>query len=310
MALSSSKKVGTASSALFAVFCLVLSVCFAAGQTSTPSPSHYQQLARAIFQELVEIKSTESGVGSTPAAEAMSRRLLTAGFLAADVLVIGPAARKKNLVARLHGKGKDKPLLLLAHLDVVEARREDWSPDLDPFRFVEREGYFYGRGTQDIKDCAAILVTNFIRWKEEGWVPDRDLILALTADEERSDLDDGIRWLLENHRELIKAEYALNPDSGDFQSKDGKPYIVTLAAAEKEIHDSATADHQPRWSWLVATQGQRHLRAHRGPPAAGKLSVSSDAERSHSCAVRSDGPSRIRTTRCRHESCGAKSWRR
>ena len=234
MALSSSKKVGTASSALFAVFCLVLSVCFAAGQTSTPSPSHYQQLARAIFQELVEIKSTESGVGSTPAAEAMSRRLLTAGFLAADVLVIGPAARKKNLVARLHGKGKDKPLLLLAHLDVVEARREDWSPDLDPFRFVEREGYFYGRGTQDIKDCAAILVTNFIRWKEEGWVPDRDLILALTADEERSDLDDGIRWLLENHRELIKAEYALNPDSGDFQSKDGKPYIVTLAAAEKK----------------------------------------------------------------------------
>jgi len=182
----------------------------------------------------VEIKSTESGVGSTPAAEAMSRRLLTAGFLAADVLVIGPAARKKNLVARLHGKGKDKPLLLLAHLDVVEARREDWSPDLDPFRFVEREGYFYGRGTQDIKDCAAILVTNFIRWKEEGWVPDRDLILALTADEERSDLDDGIRWLLENHRELIKAEYALNPDSGDFQSKDGKPYIVTLAAAEKK----------------------------------------------------------------------------
>jgi acetylornithine deacetylase/succinyl-diaminopimelate desuccinylase-like protein len=234
MALSSSKKLGTASSALLAVFWLLLSVCFGAGQTSAPSPSHYQQLARNIFQELVEIKSTESGVVSTPAAEAMSRRLLTAGFPAADVQVIGPTVRKRNLVARLHGKGKDKPLLLLAHLDVVEARREDWSPDLDPFRFVEREGYFYGRGTQDIKDCAAILVTNLIRWKEEGWVPDRDLILALTADEERPDLDDGIRWLLENDRELIEAEYALNPDSGDFQSKYGKPYIVTLAAAEKK----------------------------------------------------------------------------
>jgi len=235
MALSFGKKLWTASPPLFGVFCLVLPVCFAVGQTSTPSPSHYQQLARDIFQELVEIKSTESGVGSTPAAEAMSRRLLSAGFPAADVLVIGPAARKKNLIARLHGKGKNKPLLLLAHLDVVEARREDWSPDIDPFRFVEREGYFYGRGTQDIKDCAAILVINFIRWKEEGWVPDRDLILALTADEERPDLDDGIRWLLENHRELIEAEYALNPDSGDFQSKDGKPYIVTLAAAEKKF---------------------------------------------------------------------------
>ncbi len=234
MPASSSKRLWTTWPSFFAIFYLVLPLYFAAGQTSTPSHSHYEQLARDIFRELVEIKSTESGVGSTPAAEAMSRRLLTAGFPASDVLVIGPAARKNNVVARLHGNGKNKPLLMFAHLDVVEARREDWSPDIDPFRFVEREGYFYGRGTQDIKDCAAILVTNFIRWKEEGWVPNRDLILALTADEERSDLDDGIRWLLENHRELIDAEYALNPDSGDFQSKDGKPYVVTLAAAEKK----------------------------------------------------------------------------
>lgn len=234
MALSSGKKLWTASPPLFAVFCLVLPVCFAAGQTSTPSPSHYQQLARDIFQELVEIKSTESGVGSTPAADAVARRLLAAGFSNDDVQVIGPNERKKNVVARLHGRGSQKPILLLAHLDVVEARREDWSPDLDPFRFIERDGYFYGRGTQDIKDCAAILVTNFIRWKREGWVSDRDLILALTADEERWDLDNGIRWLLENHRELIDAEYALNPDSGDFQSKDGKPYVATLAAAEKK----------------------------------------------------------------------------
>jgi acetylornithine deacetylase/succinyl-diaminopimelate desuccinylase-like protein len=198
-------------------------------------PTQYHQLARDIFQELVEIKSTESGVGSTPAAEAVARRLLAAGFSNDDVQVIGPNERKKNVVARLHGRGSQKPILFLAHLDVVEARREDWSPDLDPFKFVERDGYFYGRGTQDIKDCVAILTTNFIRWKQEGWVPDRDLILALTADEEGGDSPtNGIHWLLQNNRNLIEAEYSLNADAGDFQSKNGTPYIVPLAAAEKK----------------------------------------------------------------------------
>jgi len=172
--------------------------------------------------------------GSTPAAEAIARRLLVAGFAPADVQVIGPNERKKNLVARLHGKGAGKPILLLAHLDVVEAHREDWSPDLDPFKFVERDGYFYGRGTQDIKDCAAILATNFVRWKQEQWIPSRDLILALTADEEVGGDADGIQWLLQNRRELIEADYSLNLDIGDFQSKAGNPYIVPLAAAEKK----------------------------------------------------------------------------
>jgi len=200
----------------------------------TQSPAQYLQLAREIFKELVEIKSTESGVGSTPAAEALERRLLAAGFAPADVQVIGPDERKKNLVARLHGKGDGKPILFLAHLDVVEARREDWSPDLDPFKFIERDAYFYGRGTQDIKDCVAILTTNFIRWKQEGWIPKRNLILALTADEEVGGNANGIRWLLQNHRELIEAEYSLNLDAGDFESKNGMPYIVPLAAAEKK----------------------------------------------------------------------------
>jgi len=145
------------------------------GFAQTQGPSKYQQLGREIFKELVEIKSTESGVGSTPAAEAVAHRLLSAGFDSGDVLIIGPNERKKNLVARIHGKGAVRPILLLAHLDVVEARREDWSPDIDPFKLVERDGYFYGRGTQDIKDCAAILATNFIRWKQEGSTPDRDL---------------------------------------------------------------------------------------------------------------------------------------
>jgi acetylornithine deacetylase/succinyl-diaminopimelate desuccinylase-like protein len=195
----------------------------------TPS----EQLARDILRELVEIPSTESGVGSTPAARAVERRLLAAGFSREDVQVVGPGARKMNLVARLRGSGHDRPLLLLSHLDVVEAKAEDWSPDLPPFRFVERDGYFYGRGAQDIKDGAAILTANLIRWKQEGWLPGRDLILALTADEEGGP-DNGIAWLLRNRRELIDAAYGLNTDSGDFQSKAGVPFLVALAAAEKK----------------------------------------------------------------------------
>ena len=209
--------------------------CLAHAQTSAEAAQQYQQLARDIFQELVEIKSTESGVGSTPAAESVARRLISAGFPTSDVHVIGSNERKKNLVARLHGKRASSPiLLLLAHLDVVEARREDWSPDLDPFKFVERDGYFYGRGTQDIKDGAAILTANFIRWKQEGWVPEHDLILALTADEEIGGDANGVKWLLENHRELIDAAYCLNTDAGDFRSRGGSPYLVALAAAEKK----------------------------------------------------------------------------
>ncbi len=200
---------------------------------ASPTPAAMELLAKDILRELVEIPSTETGVGSTPAAQAIERRLLAAGFAREDVQVVGPSARKMNLVARLHGAGKGRPILLLAHLDVVEARAEDWSPDLPPFKFVERDGYFYGRGTQDIKDGAAILTANLVRWKQGGWVPSRDLILALTADEEGGAAN-GVAWLLAHRRELIDAEYCLNADSGDFQSKDGKPYLVALAAAEKK----------------------------------------------------------------------------
>lgn len=202
-----------------------------AGAQATRTP--IERTTREILRELVEIPSTESGVGSTPAARLVQQRLLAAGFAAEDVQLAGPNARKMNLVARLRGRGPERPLLLLAHLDVVEAKAEDWSPDLPPFRFVERDGYFYGRGTQDIKDGAAILVANLIRWKQEGWRPARDLILALTADEEGGSAN-GVDWLLRNRRELIDAAYALNTDSGDFQSKAGVPFLVALAAAEKK----------------------------------------------------------------------------
>jgi hypothetical protein len=139
-----------------------------------------RQLSRDIFRELIEINTTDSVGSTTLAAEAMAKRLKDAGFPAGDVHVLGPNDRKGNMVARLRGTGARKPVLMIGHLDVVEARREDWTTN--PFQFVEKDGYFYGRGTQDMKVNDAILVTTFIRFRREGYRPDRDLILALTAD--------------------------------------------------------------------------------------------------------------------------------
>ena len=173
--------------------------------TQTPLSAHQQQ-AHDIFKQLIEINTTASSGSTTVAATAMAARLTQAGFPAADVQVIGPAgSRNYNLVARLRGTGggSAKPILFLAHLDVVEARREDWS--LDPFTFTEKDGFFYGRGTQDIKDGAAILVATFARLKQEGYRPNRDLIVALTAGEEGGMDYNGVQWLLANHRDLIDA---------------------------------------------------------------------------------------------------------
>jgi len=195
----------------------------------TPQPSAQQQLARSIFQELIEINTTDSSGSTTKAAEAMAARLREAGFPEADVQVLGPNPRKGNLVARLRGTGARKPLLLLAHLDVVEARREDWS--FDPFKFLERDGYFYGRGTSDDKAMAAIWVANLIRYKQAGFTPDRDLIVALTADEEGGDFN-GVEWLLKNHRELIDAEYGLN-EGGGGDLKGGRRLLNEVQASEK-----------------------------------------------------------------------------
>src|SRR5687768_15924239 len=172
----------------------------------------HEARAREIYKELVEINTTDTPAGNvTNAAVAMAARLKAAGFPDADVQVLGPDPRKGNLVARLRGSGAKRPLLLLAHLDVVEAKREDWS--VDPFTFVEKDGYFYGRGTSDDKGMAAQFVANLIRLKREGVKPERDLILALTADEEGGTFN-GVQWLLQNHRALIDAEFAINEGGG------------------------------------------------------------------------------------------------
>src|SRR5690242_15924117 len=202
-------------------------------QPSTLTPEH--QLARDIFKELIEINTTDTPAGNvTTAAEAMAARFRAGGFPAEDVQVLGPLPNKKNLVVRLHGRGPARPLLFIAHLDVVEALRQDWS--MDPFKFNEVDGFFYGRGTSDIKQGDTVLVENFLRFKREGWVPARDLILALTADEEGGD-SNGVQWLLKNHRELIDAEYCINTDAGNFESKNGKRLLLGLQTSEKNYVD-------------------------------------------------------------------------
>ncbi len=193
-----------------------------------------RQLARGILQQLVEINTTDSVGKVTTAAEAMAQRFRAAGFADSDIQVLGPNDRKKNLVVRLHGSGAKKPVLLIGHLDVVEARREDWTTD--PFQLVEKDGYFYGRGTQDMKSDDAIYVTTLIRFMKEGYKPDRDIILALTADEEGGE-SNGVDWLIRNHRELIDAEFVLNADNGAVDTVNGKPLMVSMDATEKLYAD-------------------------------------------------------------------------
>ncbi|MFL6577941.1 MAG: M20/M25/M40 family metallo-hydrolase, partial [Povalibacter sp.] len=199
-------------------------------------------LARSLFKELIEIKTTESGVGSTPAAQAMAKRMREAGFPDSDIHVVGPNERKQNLVVRFHGTGKKKPVLLIGHLDVVEARREDWTTD--PFQFVEKDGYFYGRGTQDMKDGDAIMAATLIRLKQENFRSDRDIILALTADEEGSNAN-GVDWLLKNHRELVDAEFVLNHDGGGVLLEGGKPAQFEVTASEKVYADYEVSTSNP-----------------------------------------------------------------
>jgi acetylornithine deacetylase/succinyl-diaminopimelate desuccinylase-like protein len=190
-----------------------------------------QQRALDIYKELVEIDTTTATGDTKAAADAMAVRLKAAGFPEADVQVFSPAPRKGNLVARLHGSGARKPILLVAHLDVVPALRSDWT--VDPFKLTEQDGYYYARGSSDDKYMAASFIANLIRYKSEGYKPDRDIILALETDEEILDQDAlGIQWLLKNHRDLIDAEFALN-EGGAVGMKGGKAFRNSIQTSEK-----------------------------------------------------------------------------
>ncbi len=183
-----------------------------AAVAATIPPESERQLAREIYKEMVESRSGYTTGSTTPIAEMIAARLRAAGFPESDVFVGGASPKKANLVARYRGTGQKRPLLLLAHTDVVEANREDWSTD--PFQFIEKDGYFYGRGTSDDKGQAAVWVANLLRYKREGFKPDRDIIIALTADEEGGGPYNGVIWLLKNKRDLIDADLCLNEGGG------------------------------------------------------------------------------------------------
>ncbi len=194
-------------------------------------------MARSILKEIIEINTTDTPLGNvTTATTAMRKRLLDAGFAAQDVQLLGPDARKMNLVVRIPAAGTptEKPVLFLCHMDVVEALRSDWTTD--PFQLVEKDGFFYGRGTQDMKDGDAALVATFLRLHRDGYKPKRDLILALTADEEGGKFN-GAQWLVENHRELVDAAFVINPDAGGVELVHGRAVVAAVEATEKVYSD-------------------------------------------------------------------------
>ena len=219
---------------MFKVAWFILWGCVSVSAAALMPPERDQQLAREIYQEMIESKSGFSTGSTTPIAQAMAARLKSAGFADSDIYIGGAIPTKYNLVVRYHGTGARKPILLLAHTDVVEAKREDWS--MDPFQLIEKDGYFYGRGTSDDKAQAAIWIANLLRYKREGFRPDRDLIVALTADEEGGGPYNGVDWLLKNKRELIDADYALN-EGGRGEIVDGKRVANEIGLAEKTYAD-------------------------------------------------------------------------
>jgi acetylornithine deacetylase/succinyl-diaminopimelate desuccinylase-like protein len=208
----------------------------ASAQTATLTP--HQRLAHDVYKQLVEINTVDSVGSVTKAAEAMAARFRAAGFPERDIQLLVPPGKptKGNLVVRYHGTGTSgrKPILLLAHLDVVAAKREDWPRD--PFTLYEENGFFLGRGTSDDKSMAAAFVANMLRLKAEKFVPDRDIILALTADEEGGDAN-GAKWLANEHKDLIDAAYALNEGGSGTLNADDKPIFNEIQATEKVYHD-------------------------------------------------------------------------
>jgi len=210
----------------------------AVAQNPLPTASAEDRaLAREIFKQLIEINTTDTPKGNvTTGAAAMQKRFLDAGFPPQDVHLLGPDPRKQNLVVRLRAASPttQKPVLFLGHMDVVEALPADWHTD--PFQFVEKDGYYYGRGTQDMKNSDAALVATFLRLHKEGYHPRRDLILALTADEEGGKFN-GADWLVRQHRELVEAAFVINPDSGGIELDHGRAVVADVEATEKVYSD-------------------------------------------------------------------------
>lgn len=223
-----------------AVSALILGAALPAAGQARPSSVYTpgaltpaQRVARDVYEELVEINTSVTTGNITAGAVAMARRFRAAGIPESDIFVGGPRPERHNVVARLRGKNPAgrKPLLLLAHLDVVEALKADWSPEFDPFTFTERDGYYYARGVADDKAMASIFVANLFRMKAEGYAPDRDIIIALTADEESGPFN-GVDWLLKQHRDLVDAGIVIN-EGGDGTLRNGRPIANYIELAQK-----------------------------------------------------------------------------
>ena len=222
--------------------CIAIALCCIAAPTLAQTPAIAPLSAAdraeaiAIFKQLIEINTTDTPLGNvTDATVAMQKRFLDAGFSPDEVHLLGPTARKQNLVVRIKGSGgTTKPVLFLCHVDVVEALPKDWHTD--PFKFIEQDGYYYGRGTQDMKDSDAAMVATFLWLHREGYKPQRDLILALTADEEGGNYN-GANWLLQNHRELVDAAFVINLDAGGIDLDHGKALEADVEATEKVYSD-------------------------------------------------------------------------
>jgi acetylornithine deacetylase/succinyl-diaminopimelate desuccinylase-like protein len=228
-----------ASSLLAAILSIACAGTALSAQNPLPTASAEDRaMAREIFKQLIEINTTDTPLGNvTTANVAMQKRFLDAGFPAADVQLLGPDARKQNLVVRMRAATPTtkKPVLFLCHMDVVEALRADWT-STDPFQFVEKDGFYYGRGTQDMKESDAVLVATFLRLHRDGYKPNRDLILALTADEEGGHFN-GAKWLVQQHRELVDAAFVITPDAGGVELDHGKTVAADVEATEKVYSD-------------------------------------------------------------------------
>lgn len=219
---------GSCSAVLVGLVCLAATNATPAARAMAPPP------ARELLRELVEINTTHAH-GSTEAAKALAAHFLAAGFAPQDVTFLAPADHptKGNLVVRLRGRGQERPVLYIGHLDVVEAKREDWS--YDPFKLTEQDGWLYGRGVIDMKGQDVAMAVALMRLKREGFQPRRDLIVAFTADEESGGDANGVNWLLATHRDLIDAQLVVNPDGGEAGMKQGRKLYVAVQTSEKNF---------------------------------------------------------------------------
>lgn len=223
------------------VIAIVFGVALAIATSSraqTPDPRPDQLAFRALYEELVETNTTLSVGSCTLAAERMAARLSAAGYADGDIRILAPEDRPRdgNLIATLQGSDPNAPaLLLLAHIDVVEANAADWTRD--PFTLVEEGGYFYARGATDDKAQAAVWVDTLVRLKTEGFTPVRDIRIALTCGEETADIHNGVEWLLANHPETLQAGFALNEGAGGLLDAEGNRVALAVQAGEKLYQD-------------------------------------------------------------------------